>query len=41
MLIEWLFQDSKKDIELLEDDKINKKLINSIFIAIETINNSL
>ena len=41
MLIEWLFQDNKKDIELLEDDKINKKLINSIFIAIETINNSL
>lgn len=39
VLIEWLFQDNKDDVELLTDSAINRKFESSIVGAIETINN--
>lgn len=39
VLIEWLFQDNKNDVELLMDSKVNKKFESSIVEAIEKINN--
>lgn len=41
MLIEWLFQDNENDVELLSDETTNEELVNSLFKAIETINNNL
>lgn len=38
VLIEWLFQDNKQDVELLLDAETNKKFEQSIVEAIERIN---
>lgn len=38
ILVEWLFQDNKDDVEELLDDDINIKLESSIVAAIEEIN---
>ena len=38
VLIEWLFQDNKDDVELLEDSEVNVKFEHSIIDAIEDIN---
>ena len=39
VLVEWLFQDNKEDVELLMDANINRKFETSIVNAIEKINN--
>lgn len=39
VLIEWLFQDNKEDVELLEDVRMNKRFEDSLVDAIEEINN--
>lgn len=39
VLIEWLFQDNKDDVELLMDSEMNSKFEGSIVDAIEKINN--
>lgn len=39
VLIEWLFQDNKDDVELLQSDDMNRNFENSIVSAIEEINN--
>ena len=39
VLIEWLFQDNKDDVELLYDYKTNSKFESSIVASIEEINN--
>lgn len=39
VLIEWLFQDNKKDVELLKDVTVNKRFEKSLVEAIERINN--
>ncbi len=41
MLIEWLFQDNKEDVELLKNETVNNELIESLFKAIEKINETL
>lgn len=38
ILIEWLFQDNKKDVELLQDSEMNRKFEDSLVEAIEEIN---
>ena len=38
VLIEWLFQDNKDDVELLMDSETNRKFEGSIVDAIENIN---
>lgn len=38
VLIEWLFQDNLKDVELLKDSEVNKKFEGSLVKAIEKIN---
>ena len=38
VLIEWLFQDNKDDVEVLTNPEMNRKFENSIVDAIETIN---
>lgn len=38
VLIEWLFQDNKEDVELLKDSEMNRKFESSIVDAIERIN---
>lgn len=38
VLIEWLFQDNKDDVELLMDSEINRRFESSIVDAIENIN---
>lgn len=38
VLVEWLFQDNKNDVELLMDSETNKKFEGSIVDAIENIN---
>lgn len=39
VLVEWMFQDNKEDVELLEDSEMNRKFESSIVDAIENINN--
>lgn len=39
VLIEWLFQDNKDDVEKLSDSKTNKRFEDSLVSAIENINN--
>lgn len=39
VLIEWLFQDNKDDVELLTNLEVNRKFEESIVAAIESINN--
>lgn len=39
ILVEWLFQDNKNDVELLMDSETNRKFESSIVEAIENINN--
>lgn len=39
VLIEWLFQDNKDDVELLTNLDVNRKFEESIVAAIENINN--
>ena len=41
VLLEWLFQDNKEDVELLKNPEMNEKLADSLVEAIETINNNL
>ena len=38
VLIEWLFQDNKEDVEKLSDPLINKRFVESLVKAIEKIN---
>lgn len=38
VLIEWLFQDNKSDVELLSDSETNRKFESSLVEAIEKIN---
>ena len=38
VLIEWLFQDNKDDVELLMDSEMNRRFESSIVDAIESIN---
>lgn len=38
VLIEWLFQDNKEDVEVLTNPEMSRKFENSIVDAIETIN---
>lgn len=38
VLIEWLFQDNKTDVELLRDSEMNRRFESSIVDAIEDIN---
>lgn len=38
VLIEWLFQDNKTDVEFLKDSETNRRFENSIVDAIEKIN---
>lgn len=38
VLIEWLFQDNKKDVEALKDVDTNKRFEDSLVDAIEKIN---
>lgn len=38
VLVEWLFQDNKDDVELLMDSEVNRKFESSIVGAIENIN---
>lgn len=39
VLIEWLFQDNKEDVEKLLDDSMNRRFEESLVRAIEEINN--
>lgn len=39
VLVEWLFQDNKDDVELLMDSEMNRRFESSIVDAIEGINN--
>lgn len=39
VLVEWLFQDNKDDVELLMDSEMNRRFESSIVEAIENINN--
>ena len=41
VLLEWLFQDNKEDVALLEDDEVNKKLVYSLMKAIWYIEENL
>ena len=40
ILLEWLFQDNKEDVKLLNDEIINNKLIDSLVISINYINDN-
>lgn len=40
ILLEWLFQDNKKDVKLLNDEIINNKLIDSLIKSINYINDN-
>jgi N-acetylmuramoyl-L-alanine amidase len=41
ILIEWLFQDNKEDVKLLMDQATNSKLVDTLIIAIDKIDNNL
>lgn len=41
VLLEWLFQDNKQDLELLEDDRVNQKLVNSLVKSLRYIDENL
>jgi N-acetylmuramoyl-L-alanine amidase len=41
VLIEWLFQDNPDDVKLLEDDRVNLKLVDSLAKALIYIDNNL
>lgn len=41
VLLEWLFQDNKEDVEKLNNPEINKALVHSIQLAVETYNEIL
>lgn len=41
VLLEWLFQDNKEDVALLEDDRVNLKLVESLTKALIFIDNNL
>jgi len=41
ILIEWLFQDNKEDVKLLMDPATNSKLVDTLIIAIDKIDNNL
>lgn len=41
VLVEWLFQDNKKDVELLNDSNYNSKFVESLVKSIEELNDSL
>lgn len=41
VLLEWLFQDNAEDLKLLKCNSTNFKLINSLVVAINNINNTL
>ena len=38
VLIEWLFQDNKEDVDLLTDPEVNRRFEDSIVRAVESIN---
>lgn len=40
ILLEWLFQDNKEDVKLLNDEIINNKLIDSLIKSINYINDN-
>ena len=40
ILLEWLFQDNKEDVKLLNDEIINNKLIDSLVKSINYINDN-
>lgn len=41
VLIEWLFQDNKDDVELLTNNEYNNRFVNSLVDSIETLNKIL
>lgn len=41
ILLEWLFQDNIEDLKLLEDDKVNTKLVESLTKAVIYIDDNL
>lgn len=41
VLLEWLFQDSKKDVELLKDDRVNQALVRSLVKSVNQIDKTL
>ena len=41
VLIEWLFQDNKEDVELLGNPSVNRRMEYSLLDAIEEINNQI
>lgn len=41
MLIEWMFQDSKSDVEILKNDQVNRALADSLVRSINQIDKTL
>ena len=41
VLIEWMFQDSKKDLLIIENPDYNRRYINAIIDAVEVFNATL
>lgn len=41
VLVEWLFQDNKEDVELLQSEEVNKRFTESLFKSILTISEIL
>jgi N-acetylmuramoyl-L-alanine amidase len=41
ILIEWMFQDTKKDLEIIEDENYKSRLIETLVKSIEEINDSI